>query len=163
MGKVRLLFILFAALVLTGGCDRGEHPGQIGTKAPQFTINSHDQTLRLADYRGRIVVLNFWASWCAPCIEEFPSMVVLQQQMPQIAVVAISFNDEYNAYKAFVAENHLSSLTTIFDTTQKSNLAFGTTRPPETYIIDRKGIIRRKFIGPQNWTSPEIESYLRSL
>jgi thiol-disulfide isomerase/thioredoxin len=129
--------------LLFTGCDRGGHPGQIGTSAPQFTVTDSDRTVRLADYRGKVVVLNFWASWCAPCLEEFPSLIQLQRDMPNVVVLAVSFNDEEAAYK--------------------SNLAYGTMRPPESYIIDRNGIIRRKFIGPVEWTSPEIVTYLNRL
>ncbi|AXC14866.1 Thiol:disulfide oxidoreductase related to ResA [Acidisarcina polymorpha] len=148
--------------MLFTGCDRGSHPGQIGTTAPAFTVTDTDRTVRLADYRGKVVVLNFWASWCAPCLEEFPSLIQLQRQMPNVAVLAVSFHDEDAAYHSYIAENHIDLLT-VFDASEKSNLAYGTTRPPETYIIDKKGVIRRKFIGPQDWTSPELITYLNKL
>jgi thiol-disulfide isomerase/thioredoxin len=125
-------------------------------------VTDSGRTVRLADYRGKVVVLNFWASWCAPCLEEFPSLIQLQRDMPQIVVLAVSFNDEEAAYRTYIAENHIDLLT-IYDAKQVSNHAFGTERPPETYIIDRKGIIRRKFIGPQDWTSPEVVNYLNKL
>jgi cytochrome c biogenesis protein CcmG, thiol:disulfide interchange protein DsbE len=153
---------LLLAVTFTAGCDRGDHPAQVGTLAPAFTITDGAKTVRLADYRGKIVLLNFWASWCAPCIEELPTLIALQKQMPQVVVLAVNFNDEENAYRQFISDNHIDLLT-IRDATQKSNLAFGTTRPPETYVIDPQGRIRRKFIGPQEWTSPEIENYLRNL
>jgi len=151
-----------ATILLFTGCDRGGHPGQVGTPAPGFTVTDSSHTVRLADYRGKVVVLNFWASWCAPCLEEFPSLIQLQRDMPQVVVLAVSFNDEEAAYRTYVAENHIDLLT-VYDATQRSNRAYGTTRPPETYIIDRNGVIRRKFIGPQDWTSPEIITYLNKL
>jgi len=151
-----------AILLLFTGCDRGGHPGQVGAPAPGFTVSDSSHTVRLADYRGKVVVLNFWASWCAPCLEEFPSLIQLQRDMPQVVVLAVSFNDEEAAYRTYIAENHIDLLT-VYDAAQRSNLAYGTTRPPETYIIDRNGVIRRKFIGPQDWTSPEILTYLNRL
>ena len=151
-----------AALLLFTGCDRGDHPGQIGTSAPSFTVTDSSRTLRLADYRGKVVVLNFWASWCAPCLEEFPSLIGLQKQMPQIVVLGVDFNDNAAAYRQYLIDNRIDLLT-IHDESQQSNLAFGTTRPPETYVIDSQGRIRRKFIGPQDWTSPEIMNYLKNL
>jgi thiol-disulfide isomerase/thioredoxin len=156
------LVALAATLFVFTGCDRGDHPGQIGTAAPQFTVADASRTVRLADYRGKVVVLNFWASWCAPCLEEFPSLIQLQRDMPAIQVIAVSFNDDEAAYKAYIADNHIDLLT-VFDATQKSNLAYGTTRPPETYIVDKKGVIRRKFIGPVDWSTPEIVAYLSRL
>ncbi len=151
-----------AVLLLFTGCDRGDHPGQIGSPAPDFTVTDSSRTVRLGDYRGKVVVLNFWASWCAPCLEEFPSLIHLQRDMPQVVVLAISFHDDEDSYKTYIADNHIDLLTA-FDATEKSNHAYGTTRPPETYIIDKKGIICRKFIGPADWTSPEILTYLNKL
>lgn len=148
-------------LALTG-CDRGSHPAQFAKAAPNFTIVDGSKTIHLSDYHGKIVVLNFWASWCAPCLEELPSLNALQQQMPQIVVLGVDFNDDTSAYHQFLADNYVDFFT-IHDESQQSNLAFGTTRPPETYIIDGQGKIRRKFIGPQDWTNPEILNYLRNL
>jgi len=160
---------LFVALVLPAlgalgtGCDRGDHPAQVGMIAPNFTVHDEAQTVSLDRYRGKTVVLNFWASWCPPCLEEFPSLMQLPQQVPNVVVLAVSFDTDAEAYRQYVADNHLRNMVLALDLSQKSNLAFGTTRPPETYIIDAQGRIRRKFIGPQDWTSPEIENYLRNL
>lgn len=148
--------------MLSAGCNRGDHPKQIGKVAPNFSITDGTRTIALSDYRGKIVVLNFWASWCAPCLEEFPSLVALQRQMPQIVVLGVDFNDDAAAYHQYVIDNHIDLLT-IHDESQNSNHAYGTTRPPETYIIDRRGRIRRKFIGAQDWTTPEILQYLQQL
>ena len=162
MQRLKGLIGILAAVLLCTGCDRGDHPGQIGTRAPGFTVTDPTRTLRLADYRGRVVVLNFWASWCAPCLEEFPSLIQLQRDMPNVVVLAVSFNDDAEAYREYILQNHIDLLT-VYDATQASNLAYGTTRPPETYIIDKSGVIRRKFIGPADWTSPEILAYLNKL
>jgi len=153
---------LAATFLLYTGCDRGTHPAQVATPAPDFTITDGPKTISLSDYRGKIVVLNFWASWCAPCLEEFPSLMALQKQMPQIVVLGVDFDDDVSAYRQYLIDNHIDMLT-IHDESQKSNLAYGTTRPPETYIIDRQGRIRRKFIGAQDWTNPEIVNYLKNL
>ena len=164
MRRFKHLFAL-AFIVLLGipaGCNRGDHPSQVGQKAPGFTITDAARTVRLKDYRGKIVVLNFWAAWCPPCLEEFPSLIALQHQMPQIVVLAVSFDEDDAAYRQYLVDNHIDLLT-VRDGSQKSNLAYGTTRPPETYIIDKNGLIRRKFIGPQDWTSPEIVNYLKNL
>nr|WP_252263589.1 TlpA disulfide reductase family protein [Paracidobacterium acidisoli] len=154
------LALLFAA---ASGCNRGDHPIQVGEAAPAFTIHDGSQNVSLSQYRGKTVVLNFWASWCPPCLEEFPSLMQLQRQMPGIVVLAVSFDQDADAYRQYLADNHIDNLVTALDLSQKSNLAYGTTRPPETYIIDAHGVIRRKFIGPQDWTSPEIVNYLQRL
>jgi cytochrome c biogenesis protein CcmG, thiol:disulfide interchange protein DsbE len=144
-------------------CNRSSHPAQVGEKAPAIVIHDGPQTVALRDYRGKTVVLNFWASWCAPCAEEFPSLVQLQRQMPQVAVLAVAFDTDEPSYRQYLVDNNLSGLLTIDDIANASNQAFDTARPPETYVIDRKGVIRRKFIGPQDWTTPEIVNYLHNL
>ena len=155
--------VLCLALAAVAGCDRGGHPAQVGQVAPDFTIHDDGKTLSLDQYRGKVIVLNFWASWCPPCLEEFPSLMQLQQQVPGVLVLAVSFDTDADAYRQYVADNHLSNMVVALDLSQKSNLAYGTTRPPETYVIDKNGHVRRKFIGAQDWTSPEIENYLRNL
>lgn len=167
---IRLLALALCCLFpvassLLSGCNRTSHPGQVGERAPNFVIHDGSQTVRLRDYRGKVVVLNFWASWCAPCIEEFPSLMQLQRQMPDIVVLAVAFDTDEASYRQFLQDNNLSGITTINDLSDASNHAFGTYRPPETYIIDRNGVIRRKFIGMPagGWTIPEIVNYLRHL
>jgi cytochrome c biogenesis protein CcmG/thiol:disulfide interchange protein DsbE len=148
---------------LLQGCNRTSHPAQVGEHAPAITIRDGAQTVSLKEYRGKTVVLNFWASWCPPCLEEFPSLMQLQRDMPNVVVLAVSFDTDANAYRQYLSDNHITGITTILDLSQQSNHSFDTTRPPETYIIDRRGVIRRKFIGAQNWTNPEILNYLRNL
>lgn len=158
-----LLAALALALLLTG-CNTGNAPlGLLGKPAPALQVPSPSGvTNPLAALRGRVVVLNFWASWCAPCLVEFPSLAALQRDLPRITVLAVSFDQDPAAYHRFLARHPLA-LETALDPTGRSNRSFDTTRPPETYVIDPHGIVRRKFIGAQDWTSPEIESYLRAL
>ncbi|HXB61817.1 MAG TPA: TlpA disulfide reductase family protein [Acidobacteriaceae bacterium] len=154
--------IVFALLSATG-CDRSARPRQLGTAAPVFTVTDGAQTVRLADYRGRIVILNFWATWCGPCIEELPTLVALASQQPQITILAISTDDDADAYARFLSAHPMPGIITIRDGAQQSNALYGTYRFPESYVLDRQGILRRKFIGPQVWTSPELADYLGKL
>lgn len=150
-------------MLLTAGCDRGSHPGQIGAVAPTFSVSDGVHSVDLSKFHGEVVVLNFWATWCAPCVEELPSLVAMQRQLPQIKVLAISTDEDASAYRQFLVDHPISELTTVRDGQQRSNALYNTFRYPETYVIDRNGIIRRKFIGPQDWTSPEIMAYLKKL
>ncbi len=153
--------LLVLTLVVTG-CDRGSHPSQIDRLAPDFTVTDSTRTVHLAALRGHIVVLNFWATWCPPCIEETPSLVAMQRQLPGITVLAVSLDEDADVYHQFLKDNHVDLLT-VRDPAEKSNALYGTFQFPETYVIDRKGIIRRKFIGAQDWTSPRMLSYFRKL
>jgi thiol-disulfide isomerase/thioredoxin len=153
---------LLFPLVLAPGCDRGAHPAQTGHSAPDFTVSDGTTTVHLASYRGRVVLLNFWATWCAPCIEEMPSLLELHHAQPDLAVLAVSIDEDADAYSAFLTRRHVD-LITVRDPAQKAASLYHSEMWPETYAIDRQGIIRRKFIGAQDWTSPEIQAYLKGL
>jgi cytochrome c biogenesis protein CcmG/thiol:disulfide interchange protein DsbE len=148
--------------LLAAGCDRGSRPENIGKPAPQFVLSDGARTADLSKLRGRVVLLNLWATWCAPCIEELPSLLALQRQMPDVAVVAVSMDQDPDVYRRFLVEHHVDVLT-VRDEEQRVNALYGTVQIPETYIIDKQGILRRKFIGAQNWTSPEITGYLAKM
>jgi len=152
--------LLLTTLAL--GCDRGSLPGNIGKPAPQFVMSDGVQTVDLSKLRGKVVVLNLWATWCAPCVEELPSLLNLQQKMPALAVVAVSTDQDDAVYRKFLVKHHVDVLT-VRDADMQVNNLYGTVLIPETYIIDRQGIIRRKFIGPQDWTRAEIVDYLNKL
>jgi cytochrome c biogenesis protein CcmG/thiol:disulfide interchange protein DsbE len=148
--------------LLVTGCDRGSHPGNIDKPAPQFSVSDSGRTVDLSKLRGRVVVLNLWATYCAPCIEELPSLLALQRQMPDLAIVAVSMDQDPDVYRKFLVQHHVDLLT-VRDEEQRVNALYGTAQIPETYIIDKQGVMRRKFIGAQNWTSPEITGYLAKL
>jgi thiol-disulfide isomerase/thioredoxin len=159
-------YILVFALIsifLIGACRRGSEPARIGTSAPDFSITDSDRTVRLSQFRGKPVVLNFWATWCPPCVEEMPSLVALQKEMgDKLIILAVSTDHDESAYRKFTQKN-TPGLITVRDAKNSSNALYGTFAFPETYIIDRQGVIRRKFIGAVNWTSPEIVDYLRKM
>jgi cytochrome c biogenesis protein CcmG, thiol:disulfide interchange protein DsbE len=153
---------LFVGLLLITGCDRGSHPGNIDKPAPQFVLSDGTQTVDLSKLRGRVVVLNLWATWCAPCIEELPSLLALQRQQPNLAIIAVSWDEDPDVYHRFLIQHHVDLLT-VRDQNHKVDSLYGTVQIPETYIIDRQGILRRKFVNAQDWTSPEIAGYLAKM
>jgi cytochrome c biogenesis protein CcmG/thiol:disulfide interchange protein DsbE len=160
--RIRSLVVLALCGILATACDRGDKPARIGHRAPQFTVSDGTQTVDLSKLRGRIVVLNFWATWCVPCIEEVPSLVEMQRRMPQVAVVAISSDEDASVYRQFLSDNHVNFVT-VRDPSGRIPKLFGTVKIPETYVIDQRGVLRRKFVSAQNWTTPEILDYLSKL
>jgi cytochrome c biogenesis protein CcmG, thiol:disulfide interchange protein DsbE len=158
----KALSVVLLGMLLVIGCDRGSHPGNIGKPAPQFVMGDGTRTVDLSKLRGKVVVLNLWATWCAPCVEELPSLLALQKQLPGLAIVAVSTDQDADVYQRFLAEHHVDVLT-VRDQEQKVNALYGTVQIPETYIIDRQGVLQRKFIGAQVWTSPEITRYLAQM
>ncbi len=153
---------LLCGALLTAGCDRGGHPEQLGRPAPAFSLNDGQHAVDLRALRGHVVLLNFWASWCAPCLAEMPALQALQQEVPQIKVVGVAFDEDALTYQNYLARHPLTFLS-VLDEKGTAHTSFGTFRPPETYVIDQNGIIRHKYIGAQDWTSPEIVDTLRRL
>lgn len=156
--------LLLAALGCFFGCYSSSHPARIGSNAPDFTVQDSDHTVTLSQFRGQVVLLNFWATWCPPCIEETPSLVQMQNQMKDkgVVVLAVSIDADDAAYHKFLKDYRVS-MVTVRDEAKKASSLYGTFGWPETYVIDRTGVIRRKFIGPVDWTSPEIRDYLSKL
>lgn len=159
---IRLSLFASIGFVLIAGCDRDARPRQIGNPAPVFALNDGQHSVDLAKLRGKVVVLNFWASWCAPCIEEMPSLIALQHELPQIQIVAVDSDEDFSQYQNYIVQHNVD-LMTVFDQKQTSNALYGSFRFPETYIIDKQGIVRRKLIGAQEFTSPDFINYLKKL
>jgi len=157
-----LSFIALVSLTLVLGCNRGAHPAQTGKLAPDFTVSDGTTTVKLSSYRGQVVLLNFWATWCPPCIEEMPSLLQLHHLDPNVVVLAVSIDEDPDAYASFIRSHHVDFVT-VRDPRQTAANLFHTDMWPETYVIDRNGYIRRKFVGAQDWTNPEILAYIKSL
>jgi cytochrome c biogenesis protein CcmG/thiol:disulfide interchange protein DsbE len=162
---VRRLSVLLALVTLfLIGCYSGSRPPRIGTPAPDITVQDSDRSVTLRQFRGKVVVLNFWATWCQPCVEEVPSLVQMQQRLKTkgVIVLAVSVDEDGDAYHKFL-QAHGVDLLTVREGSKKSSNLYGTFKFPETYIIDRDGILRRKFIGEADWNQPEIIDFLSKL
>jgi cytochrome c biogenesis protein CcmG/thiol:disulfide interchange protein DsbE len=151
-------------LIPLSACYSGTRPARIGTVAPDFTVQDAQNKITLSQYRGQVVVLNFWATWCPPCVEEMPSLVEMQRRMKAkgVTVLAVSVDLDESAYKQFL-KDHNVSLLTVRDPEHKSSELYGTFKYPETYVIDRGGVMRRKFIGAVDWTEPDVVEFLGKL
>jgi len=157
-----LLFAVLAICLVTA-CRRGSQPARIGDAAPDFSVTDAERTVTLSQFRGKPVVLNFWATWCPPCVEEMPSLVALQKKLgDKVVILAVSADEDQDAYEKFT-KLHMAGILTVRDSKQVSNALYGTFAFPETFVIDRQGVLRRKFIGAVTWTAPEIVDYLGKL
>ncbi len=109
------------------------------------------------------MILNFWATWCPPCVDETPSLIHLQRQIAPKGgtILGISVDDDPQAYAQFVSK--LISISPPIAIPKQISPTYGTSMYPETYIIDRNGRIERKIIGPQDWTGPTMMAYVDSV
>ena len=135
-----------------------------GKPAIDFPITLAGKPEHLADLKGKIVILNFWATWCPPCVEETPALNRLQKYVDARGgmVLGVSVDDDASAYEKFLKDQSVV-FPTYRDVTKKSAADYGTSMYPETYVIDRHGRIARKFVGPQQWDSPEMLAYFDSI
>jgi len=152
------------AVLLTGACYLGSRPGHIGAAAPDFKLQDSDRKVNLSQFRGQVVVLNFWATWCPPCTEELPSLINLQDRLRSrgVVVLGVSIDVDNDAYHRFLKLRNVNFLT-VRDPEQKVADLYGTAGWPETYVIDRQGVLRRKIVGPVDWTAPDMVNFLSKL
>jgi|SRR5687767_3902603 len=163
-------------LLLAGALAAGVHflgdelfPVEVGSKAPQIqgvTLDGARRQKTLADYEGKVVLLNVWATWCEPCRVEMPSIERLHREFgPQgLAVVAISIDDPgaEQRIRDFVKELGLT-FEVLHDPAQVTTRTYQVTGYPETFVIARDGTIRKKFIGPDDWSSESNRALVREL
>jgi cytochrome c biogenesis protein CcmG/thiol:disulfide interchange protein DsbE len=137
-----------------------------GTEAPGFRLPSlAGGEVSLASQRGKVVVLNFWATWCPPCVAEMPSLERLHRALgPEgLAVVTVSADDDVAELRGFVKQHGLTLPVLMDPGGRVAGDEYHTTGYPETFLLDRQGRIVRHVVGPDEWDSPEMLAELRRL
>ncbi|HHK60773.1 MAG TPA: TlpA family protein disulfide reductase [Desulfobacterales bacterium] len=155
-----LVSLLLAVMLLLAACGDNKQGGPsvavIGQPAPEFTlVDLNGRTWSLAGLRGKVVFLNFWATWCPPCREEMPAMVRLRSMLAgkPFEMVTVLVNDQPEKARRFLAKVKGEDLPVLLDPQGTVGNAYGITGVPETYIIDRQGVLRKKYIGAYPWDS----------
>jgi cytochrome c biogenesis protein CcmG/thiol:disulfide interchange protein DsbE len=137
-----------------------------GHPAPNFTFPGLDgKMVSLADYRRQVVLVNIWATWCPPCVDEMPSMEKLYQELKDenFAILAVSIDTvETKAVAPFMKKNNLS-FPALMDPDGTIKTLYQITGVPESFIINQQGILVEKIVGPRNWAAPEVVRYFRNL
>lgn len=161
-GGSRLLILLAGVLILSAVFgivwmqSAKYEPLVVGKQAPDFALSDlNDKPYRLSDFRGKVVFLNFWATWCKPCREEMPSMEVLYKNFEKdgLVVLAVSI-DRVTTTKdipPFVKGMNLT-FPVLIDSWGQTDKPYKRMGVPETFIIDQEGVIREIVIGPRDWT-----------
>lgn len=137
------------------------------TGVPDFTLDDlNGKPIKLSDFRGQLVLLNFWASWCEPCIKEFPSMIKLVKEMNgDLKLLAISADYERKDIEPFLKAFNVNSpdILVMWDKDQEVAKRFGTFKLPESYIINGDGRLLRKISGVEDWASAEAVAFFQQL
>jgi peroxiredoxin len=137
-----------------------------GDRAPEFTLPSLDgKSVSLSSYRGKVVMVHFWATWCPPCIEELPTLESLYRAYvgKDLEILAVSVDEGgAGAVGRFMQKNRFA-LPVLLNPDQSVSRRYCTLKFPETYLIDRDGIVRRKVIGAADWTSPAAQEFIQAI
>jgi peroxiredoxin len=177
MGRLRtfLTWGLIAAaiglLLVFGWTSRGEYsPLDAGSRAPEYAAVSLDgDTLSLEDLRGRVVLLNVWATWCTPCVREMPALERLHEQHDAegLSVVAVSVDASTPGLGAADVRRFVDDLgvtfTILLDPGGEIENRFRVSGLPMTFLIDREGRIRQRIVGAREWNEPDITAQIREL
>jgi cytochrome c biogenesis protein CcmG, thiol:disulfide interchange protein DsbE len=149
-----------------------DHVVGVGDSAPGFTVKTESGVdMSPRNFGGKLLVLNFWASWCAPCVQEIPSLNEFQKMFASQGVVVLGVNvdSRQDLYRNMLKKFKIS-FPTARDPEENINYRYGTYKVPESYIIDRNGKVLQKYAGLPEvngewklWTDPEIVNYIRSL
>ena len=167
VGLIVLVALIFTNLVWWVLRLRARPPAEVavGESAPNFELPTLARgTASLHDYPHQVIVLNFWATWCAPCVEEAPSLEKFAEQVrsDDVAVIAVSVDQNQAQLETFVADHHLT-FPIARDPQQVLAGRYGSSVFPETYILDRRGHVAEKIIGAIDWTDPRIIDFVREL
>jgi peroxiredoxin len=170
MSVLAVLAICIAAVVFFFGIgERPQEPpvapAKIGMEAPDFTLKDlQGNTVTLSEYRGKVVFLNFWASWCPPCREEMPSMERLHEVYAgrDFVMLAVNVEQDVHDVRAFL-EKHPHKFQIPLDAAGRAQGLYGVYRFPETFLIDKNGRIAEHYLGARDWSSVEFLSKINTM
>jgi len=164
-------WLMFFIVILLAACSNETEDAQRNSSsrlalAPDFELSSlQGDVVKLSELRGKVVVVNFWATWCPPCREEVPSMQQLHKMMAGKEFVMLAVNIEQDGRQTvpvFLQENPVD-FTILFDDSGQVRKSYGVSKYPETFIVDPQGRIVEKVIGGINWSQPRVVDFMRRL
>ena len=171
MEKRRIIFgisLLAICVVLAwtlSSLETNQGSVEKGDKIPDASFQSLEgKKHSFSALRGKVLVINFWATWCLPCREEMPSLNTLFRQMENQPVEFLAFSTDSGQEPVldFMSQGKYP-LPVYEDFDRRLAMQFGTYQFPETYLVDKQGVVREKVIGAANWAAPEMVNLLRSL
>jgi len=163
--RYALFFLIVLALPLLGisqpvakGIDTAP---DVGRYAPEFKLTDiNGKRVALSDLRGKVVLLNFWATWCGPCRAEMPSLGNLYEALKGkgFVVIAVSVDTSEKPVKPFVSEKRISFPVLMDKDKEVAFDQYGVFGLPTSFLIDRRGVIVEKFMGERDWGSSDIKN-----
>ena len=138
----------------------------VGSAAPDFQLwDLEDQAVSLSDYRGGVVLINFWATWCGPCRVEMPAMESLYREFDRkdFEILAVSTDPQGAAVTRPFKESLGITFPILHDSDFRVGVAYGARTLPMTFLVDRRGIIMHRIFGARDWHSPEARQLIRTL
>ncbi len=141
--------------------EKLEREGLFGFELPRLEGGTYSSK----SLSGHVVLLNFWASWCGPCVEEFPSLIELAKKQPQLLIVAISGDKDLQSLNAFLKafEKRPKNMVVVVDSDQRVAHLYGADVLPESYVFSKTGGLIRKIAGAQKWNDPNALDYFSQL
>jgi peroxiredoxin len=180
--KRPLAAFLFTGMIIGGGAwfsfPRAEPPQlnkrlvsergvvKVGDEAPNFTLRDLAGNVRsLSQLRGKVVLLNFWATWCGPCRVEMPAMEQLYRTLPrgEFEILAVSTDPQGAAVTRPFQREMGFTFPILHDSEYRVGLTYGARTIPITFMVDRRGIVRQKIFGARDWDSPEARDLIHEL
>jgi peroxiredoxin len=166
LGVLIVLIALFIGGYLVMDRTTGNKIIASGDRAPAFRLQKMDGgVVSLSDLRGKVVMVHFWATWCPPCVDEIPTLDRLHHSLigKDFEMLTVSVDEGgAGAVAPFIQKNRLN-VPVLFDPGHDVAGLYGTYKFPETYIVDRQGVVRYKAIGPRDWTDPSNIQLLRNI
>jgi peroxiredoxin len=163
MKKFILLITLICIPWLITACGQGPAFLKVGDPAPDFSlVDRQGKTWTLSELKGQVVFINFWATWCPPCQKELPSMQKLSTELlGENFIMLAVLNKDKPALADFVANQKGLTMPILDDSQNIVGSKYFLTGLPETYIVDKQGILREKFLGAAEWDAPEYVAMMR--
>lgn len=167
ISRTLCIFSLCAITLLFVSCQSSSPNVAEGHRAPKLEIHDAKTGGRVAldQYTGRVMFINFWATWCAPCREELPSIEALYREFGsdgRFVMLTVLYKDAPESASQYMGENGYS-FPIYTDPDGTSAKEYGVTGVPETYLVDKKGVLRKKIIGSLDWSSKEARSFVNAL
>jgi cytochrome c biogenesis protein CcmG, thiol:disulfide interchange protein DsbE len=160
-----LIGVLVIVLIAVVAESTRERIIEVGDTAPGFALVTDDgQRLTRSQFGGKLLVLNFWATWCVPCVQELPSLNQFQKQFASsgVVVLGVSVDQNERAYQQFLKRAGVTFRTSR-DPQADLSSRYGTFKYPETYVIDRNGKVVQKHIGPRDWMDERLLTEIKAL